>query len=97
VCEVTKKNSALLARSPLLPDRHPQRDRAPKARSYLSDGRLEVDTDDIEKPLFLIFSGWLGFGWFVPPSFDYAGVGSLCVSDQFHLAMSDLLDPIVSP
>jgi plasmid replication initiation protein len=26
VCEVTKKNSALLARSPLLPDRHPQRD-----------------------------------------------------------------------
>ena len=64
---------------------------------FLSDGREAIDTDDVEKPLFPTFSGWLGFGWFVPPSFDHAGVGSLCVSDQFHLAMSDLLDPIVSP
>ncbi len=64
---------------------------------FLDDGRVAIDTDDVEQPLSSPPSAPLGPGWPVPPSFDHARVCGLGIGDEFHLPVPDLLDPVVSP
>ena len=62
---------------------------------FLDDGRVAIDTDDVEQPLSASPSGRFGFARFVPPDFDHPRVGGLCIGDEFHLPVTDLLDPVV--
>lgn len=60
---------------------------------FSTDGRIELDTDDVEKPLSrpVLRRFWLRR--LVLPGFDHLGVSGFCIEDEFHLSVPDLLDP----
>ena len=60
---------------------------------YLSDGRLEMTTDGVEKPQTVIRPQ---FSRLLLPSSDHSFVSLFCPLDVLYLLVSDLPNPVVA-